>query len=178
MLITLAISAQLLAATPDSTPTPASPTLPLQGRARAVEVSEWYGRRLALHRWTTYATIPAFAFQWTAGRQLWDKGPLAPGWARTGHRVGAGTIGALFAINAVTGAWNLWDLRAQPVGRARRYAHAASMLTATAGFAYAGAKLSVEAKTDVSKREQHRTVALSSTALTLVGGLLMKVMDE
>jgi hypothetical protein len=175
MLIALAMTAQLLVATP---PADTVPPAPPQGRVKAVEVSDWYARRLTIHRVTSYALIPAFAFQWTAGVQIWDKGQAAPSWARTGHRIGAATIATAFTLNAVTGAWNLWDSRSTSEGRARRYLHTLSMLTAGAGFTWAGAKLSEEAENDRDKRALHRKVALSSMGITVVSGVLMKILND
>lgn len=168
MLTVLLLSAQVAVAIPSDTP----PPTPAQ-RVRAVEVSEWYNRRLTLHRRLSYTVIPLFAFQYAAGQQIWEKGAAAPTWARRGHRIGAATIGSVFLVNTVTGAWNLWDSRQVEEGRARRYLHAASMFVADAGFTWAGAKLSEEAERSLSKRRLHRTVALSSIALSITSGLIM-----
>jgi hypothetical protein len=168
MITALLLTAQLLVAAPSDTPPPA----PAQ-RVQAVEVSEWYGRRLTLHRRLSYTVIPLFAFQYAAGDQIWEKGARAPAWARRGHRIGAATIGSVFLVNTVTGAWNLWDSRHVEEGRTRRYLHAASMLVADAGFTWAGAVLSEQAETSLSKRKLHRTVALSSIALSVTSGLIM-----
>lgn len=176
MLSVLGLTAQLLVAAPaDTLP---STGLPPQQRPKAVEVSEWYERRLTLHRRLSYAIIPLFGFQWAAGQQIWDKGAGAPAWARNGHRVGAATIAGAFTVNVVTGAWNLWDSRAVQEGRERRNLHAISMLIASAGFTYAGAKLSEEAELDASKRTLHRNVALTSIAITVTSGLLMKFLND
>ena len=168
MISALLLSAQLAVTVPSDTPPP-SPA----GRVQAVEVSEWYGRRLTLHRRLSYTVIPLFGFQYAAGMQIWDKGAAAPTWARRGHRIGAATIGGVFLANTVTGAWNLWDSRHVEEGRARRYLHAASMLVADAGFTYAGAVLSEQAERSLQKRRLHRTVALSSMALSITSGLIM-----
>lgn len=169
MLTTLTLAAQLLVAVPTDTPAP-----PPRPRVKAIEVSDWYERRLTLHRRLSYATLPLFGFQLSAGWQIWEKGQNAPAWARTGHRVGAAAIAGVFTINTVTGVWNLWDSRAVTEGRARRYLHATSMLIADAGFTYAGAVLSEQAENDPGKRDLHRTVALSSMAIALTSGLIMK----
>ena len=174
MLIAFAVTAQLLAATPTDTVPPA----PTQGRVKAVEVTEWYARRLTIHRYTSYAMIPTFAFQWAAGQQIWTKGKEAPAWARTGHRIGAATVATAFTINAVTGVWNLWDSRHTSEGRARRYIHTLSMLTASAGFTWAGAKLSEEAENDRDKRALHRKVALTSMGITAASGILMRILND
>src|SRR5437868_11892565 len=168
MLIPLAIVAQLsvasLAPAPLDTPTPRRP------RAKAVEVSDWYSRRLTLHRQLSYATIPIFTFQYLAGRQIWDLGPNAPSWALTGHRIGATTLAGIFTVNTVTGVWNLWDSRSTEQGQALRYVHAVSMLAADAGFTWAGKYLSEKAENDIEARRLHRKVALTSIGLTVASG--------
>lgn len=169
MLTVLSLTAQLIAAVPSDTPPPAT-----RPRVKAVEVSEWYSRRLTLHRRLAYTTLPLFAFQFAAGDQIWEKGPQAPAWARKGHRIGAATIATVFTVNTVTGVWNLWDSRGVEEGRARRYLHATTMLLADAGFTYAGAFLSEQAETDLDKRELHKKVALSSIVVALGSGIIMR----
>src|SRR4051812_16069705 len=39
-------------------------------RPRSVEVSDWYARRLTIHRYVSYSVLPVFAFQYAAGTQL------------------------------------------------------------------------------------------------------------
>jgi hypothetical protein len=171
MLVALAIAAQVAAAAPVDTPPP-------RPRPQAVEVSEWYERRLTLHRRLSYATVPLFAFQYMAGREIWEKGGGAPGWARTGHRVGATAIAGVFTANVVTGVWNYMDSRSVEEGRALRTFHGLSMLAATAGFTWAGAVLSEQAETDPDKRRLHRTVALTSIGITVTSGVLMRVLNR
>lgn len=175
MLTVLGLTAQLLTAVPSDTPPPPPSLRP---RVKAIEVSEWYDRRLTLHRRLSYSVIPLFGFQYAAGRQIWSKGPDAPQWARRGHRIGAATLAGVFTVNTVTGVWNLWDSRSVEEGRTRRYLHATSMLLADAGFTWAGAKLSEEAETSIDKRKLHRTVALSSIGLSLTSALIMKVTNK
>jgi hypothetical protein len=169
MIAVLGLTAQLLTAVPSDTPPPA----PAAPRSRAVEVSDWYNRRLTIHRWLSIGTLPLFGFQYAAGSQVWDKGSAAPAWARRGHRVGAATLAGVFTVNTVTGVWNLVESRHVEEGRTRRYLHAASMLVADAGFTYAGAVLSEQAERSSEKRRLHRTVALSSMGITVTSGLLM-----
>src|SRR4029078_5164915 len=90
---------------------------PRTRRPRAIEVSDWYSRRLTIHRYVAYATVPVFALQWIAGDQLFNKGAGAPTWAKTTHRVGATTLAGMFTVNTVTGVWNWWDSRALAKGR-------------------------------------------------------------
>ena len=147
-------------------------------RPRAVEISEWYGRRLTIHRTLSYAVIPIFGAQWAAGERIYKYGNTAPGWAKTTHRAGATALAGIFTVNTVTGLWNLWDSRSTPNGRGLRTFHALSMLAADAGFTYAGVKLSKDAETDFNKRREHRTIALSSMAVTVVSGLAMKLYNK
>ena len=147
-------------------------------RRHAVEVSEWYSRRLTIHRYVAYATVPVFALQWAAGDQLYKKSSTAPTWAKTMHRVGATSLAGMFTVNTVTGAWNWWETRSQAPGRPLRTLHALAMLSADAAFTYAGAKLSNEAETSATKRREHRTVALSAMGVTVVSGLAMKLFNR
>lgn len=147
-------------------------------RRKVIEVSDWYSRRLTIHRYVAYATIPVFTAQYFAGDQLFKKGAGAPTWAKTTHRVGATSLAAMFTVNTVTGVWNWWDSRSAPQGRALRTLHALSMLAADGAFTYAGAKLSNEAETDKDKRALHRTIALSAIGLTAASGIAMKLMNR
>lgn len=157
---------------------PAVPVDSPHHRPKVVEVSDWYARRLAIHRWVAYGTIPVFAAQWVAGKQLWDKSRDAPTWAKTTHRVGATMLAGMFTINTVTGAWNWWDSRSVSKGRALRTIHALSMITADAAFTYAGARLSNEAETSLDKRRLHRTIALSAMGLTVVSETAMAIFNR
>ena len=147
-------------------------------RPRAIEVSDWYSRRLTVHRDLSYSVIPIFTVQWIAGEQIYREGRDAPTWAKTTHRAGATALAGIFTVNTVTGLWNLWDSRSVPQGRGLRTFHALSMLAADAGFTYAGVKLAKEAETDFDKRRQHRTIALSSMAVTVVSGVAMKLLNK
>ena len=147
-------------------------------RPRVVEVGEWYSRRLTIHRWVAYSTIPVFGLQWAAGTQLYNHGADAPTWAKTSHRVGATALAGMFTLNTITGAWNWWDSRSVHQGRALRTVHALTMLGADAAFTYAGAKLSNEAETSSDKRQLHRTIALSAMGVTVVSEIAMKLWNR
>jgi hypothetical protein len=158
-----------------------SPALPdSQGRPRpkAVEMSDWYSRRLTIHRYVAYATIPVFALQYAAGEKLYNKSKAAPTWAKTMHRVGATSLAGMFTVNTVTGAWNWWDSRSAAQGRVLRTVHALTMLAADGAFTYAGAKLSNEAENSAAKRKEHRTIALSAMGVTIVSGVAMKLWNR
>jgi hypothetical protein len=184
----LALVLQLAAAAPDSTRL--SPTVVLAGqsqdttqqRRRAVEISEWYGRRLAIHRTLSYVMVPVFAAQYVAGSKLYDAeqagGTPAPSWARPVHQAGAATVAGIFGVNTVTGVWNLWDSRHTEEKRWLRLSHAVVMLGADAAFAYTGIKLSQEAENSAEKRKQHRQVALYAIGASTASGLVMKIFNR
>ncbi len=142
-------------------------------RPKIVEVSDWYSRRLTIHRYVFYATIPVFAVQWAAGKELLDKSRAAPTWAKTFHRVGATALAGMFTVNTVTGAWNWWDSRAVTQGRLLRTIHALTMLGVDAAFTYTGATLSNEAETSEQKRREHVNVALYGIGVTAISGTAM-----
>ena len=149
----------------------------IRRRRKTVELSEWYSRRLTVHRYVAYGTIPVFALQWAAGDQLYTKGASAPTWAKSMHRVGATALAGMFTVNTVTGVWNWWDSRAAP-GLALRTIHALTMLGTDAAFTYAGAKLSNEAENSADKRRLHHQVALVSIGVTVVSGVGMKILNR
>lgn len=167
-----------LAAPMRDTAMDAADTVPRHRRRKTVDVSEWYSRRLTIHRYVAFATLPVFAVQYAAGQQLFAKSRDAPTWAKTTHRVGATLLAGMFTVNTVTGLWNLWDSRSVPDKRVLRTIHALTMLTADAGFTYAGAKLSNEAETSLQKRREHRTIALSCMGLTMGSAFMMKLFNH
>jgi hypothetical protein len=142
-------------------------------RRKSIEVSDWYERRLRIHRYGAYATLPLFVFQAAAGNELYHKGSGADGWARNGHRVGATALATVFSVNTVTGLWNLWDSRAVPQGRTRRTIHTLLMLASDAGFAYAGIKLSEDAEQSAEARRKHRNTAYTSMGIAVTGAGMM-----
>jgi hypothetical protein len=147
-------------------------------RRRAVEVSEWYSRRLTVHRYVAYATIPVFALQYAAGNELFTKGAGAPTWAKTMHRVGATMLAGMFTVNTVTGAWNWWDSRSAPQGRIFRTVHALTMIGTDFAFSYTGAKLSKEAENSDEKRKLHHKVAMWSIGVSVASETAMKLFNR
>lgn len=144
-------------------------------RRKSIQVSDWYERRLRIHRYLAYTTIPLYAFQAIAGNQLFQESSGAPEWAKTGHRVGATALAAVFTVNTVTGLWNLWDSRSVPQGRTRRTIHTILMLASDAGFTYAGVRLSEQAENSLDKRKQHRNLAYASMGVAIAGSGMMLI---
>lgn len=141
------------------------------GRPRVVEYSDWYARRLTIHRIGSYAMLPLFGAEYLLGQRLIN-GTNVPGWVKPAHVAVAYGVGALFVTNTVTGLWNAWDARHDPADRTRRYLHAALMLGADAGFAYTGT-IAGDAKRSLAGRDRHRNAALISMGISTAGTALM-----
>lgn len=141
-------------------------------RRRAVRLSDAYVFRLKVHKVSSYAMLPMFAFEYVAGDQLFKKSSGAPQWAKDYHGVVAGGIAALFGINTLTGGLNWWETRKQSSGLAWRTTHASLMLLADAGFMTAGL-LADQAENSADRRSLHRSVAVSSMSLATISYLMM-----
>lgn len=151
--------------------------LPLRSEAAAlpvtrgrVDYSEWYYRRLDIHRWGSYAMLPLFIAQYAAGTQL-EKGG-EDNWAEDVHPLLAGGVAVLFASNTVTGVWNLWEGRQDPNDRKRRFLHAGLMLLADAGFVATGI-LADQAEDNGSGAGTHKTVAIASMSVATLSWAIM-----
>ena len=107
------------APTPSSTATPTTPASP----STAMPATRSCRCLPRSTRWAADPQRPA------------DRRPASSG-TRSAHRVVAGALGVLFAVNTVTGVWNLIEARNDPAGRTRRNLHALGMLLADAGFLY------------------------------------------
>ncbi len=138
-----------------------------------VEYSDWYGRRLAVHRTLSWAMIPLFAVSYWTGEKLYADGRInSPAYIRALHPYAATGASVVFGVNTVTGLWNLWDARHDPEGRTRRIIHSVLFMIADGGFAYAGS-IGKQARDDGDIRDRHRTIALSSMGVSYVGMMIM-----
>jgi hypothetical protein len=143
-------------------------------RAKATVLSDAYDTRLTIHRWASYATLPIFGAQAIIGQRLYDaenKGTTTQG-LRDTHTAIAVALGALFAVNTVTGTLNWWETRHQEKGRTWRTIHAALMLAADAGFAYT-ASIGENGRYDYQARDRHRTAAEISAGTALISYIMM-----
>lgn len=179
---------QPLAAPPAAAPLVLSPAIMTPAsadtgarRPRAIEYSNFYSVRLTIHRYASYATLPLFVAEYALGRSLYNTPPDSVSRSvRSAHGLVAAGIDGLFGLNTVTGAWNLWDSRKDPAGRARRYVHAALMLISDAGFVATGAlapsrRQELAGTIDPNRRSLHRTVAVASMSTALAGYLMMLI---
>jgi hypothetical protein len=137
-----------------------------------VEYSDAYFTRLTIHRWASYLTVPLFASQYIVGQKLMNGDRSLRGV----HGVLAASVAGLFAVNTITGGWNLIEARKDPEGRTRRTVHAVLMLLADAGFVATGATASERedgywrGPTNINR---HRNIALVSMGTALVSYAIM-----
>jgi hypothetical protein len=139
-------------------------------RRHAIEYSDWYDKRLTIHRIGSYTMLPLFGAEYVLGNQLMHDNTSSG--MKGAHVAVATGIGALFTVNTVTGLWNLWDSRSDPAGRTRRTIHAISMLASDAGFVWAGA-IGGNAKFSNDNARYHRNVALGSIGVATIGTAMM-----
>jgi hypothetical protein len=151
-------------------------------RRRASVQSEWYGRRLTIHRYGSYVMLPLFIAQYTLGNRLIGQKEdlfagrrLTPidGSLRNSHRAVAGGVAALFLVNTTTGLWNLLAIHGEPEGRKLRTVHALTMLASDAGFVTTGILGARASDSGVSEAHTHRAVALTSFGVATAGASLM-----
>ena len=112
--------------------------------------------------------LPLMATEGILGQSLYSDPSSGK---KDAHLAVATGIGALFAVNSVTGVWNLVEARKDPVHRGRRLAHGLLLLGADAGF-LATAALGPEDDDDRS-RSTHRAVAFTSIGMATAGYLIM-----
>ncbi len=149
-------------------------------RPKAVRYSDMYYTRLKVHQIASYLTVPLFVAQYLSGQALWNN-PDSHGLARDAHGPLAASVAGLFAVNTVTGVWNMWDARKDPSGRTRRWVHGISMLVADAGFVVVGATAPDDDEgggSHSSGARTHRNVAIGSMGLALSSYLMMLIWKD
>ena len=148
-------------------------TLPRRRRA-AIEYSDWYYRRLQIHRWGSWVELPVFATEYWLGNKLISRDETPASWVKPTHATVALALGGLFTVNTVTGLWNLYDSRKDTEQRALVWSHSGLMLAADAGFGLTGL-LADKAGGTTADANRHRNAALTSMGLATAGTLLMWV---
>jgi hypothetical protein len=137
----------------------------------AFEYSDAYRTRAKIHKIASFTTLPLFATEVALGQSVYSSPSDAK---RNAHiAVGTGIVG-LFAVNTVTGVWNLWDARKDPNNRKLRLLHGILMLAADAGFVATTAAAPGQHDFNFSDaRTTHRAVALTSIGIGTAGYLIM-----
>jgi len=151
-------------------------------RPKAIRYSDMYYTRLRVHQIASYLTVPLFVAQYLSGQALWNN-PDSHGLARDAHGPLAASVAGLFAVNTVTGVWNMWDARKDPNGRTRRWVHGLSMLVADAGFVVVGATApdredALNTSGHTSGARTHRNVAIGSMGLALSSYVMMLIWKD
>ena len=146
--------------------------------AAAVEHSEAYEIRKKVHKYASFATLPLFATEVWLGQSLYNT-PSNLGSKRAAHGiVGAGIVG-LFAVNTVTGAWNMFgEDRKDPKGRTLRLVHGLLMMAADVGFVATtrsgpNSRSPRQALTFETNKVTHRNLAIASISVATTGYLVM-----
>jgi hypothetical protein len=152
-------------------------------RARAFEYSDGYRTRLKIHKYASFATLPLFAAQVAVGQKLYNGNGSDS--TRSLHGGLAVATAALFAVNTVTGIWNLSEGRKDPNHRTKRMVHGILMAVADAGFVATGVMTpSHEGGDDFefgggggggTSQSTHRAVALTSMGVATVAYLMMLI---
>jgi hypothetical protein len=143
---------------------------------QAFEYSDAYRLRARIHKVSSLATLPLFATEGVIGQSLYSK---PTGGKKDAHLAVATGIGALFAVNTVTGVWNLIEARKDANHRKRRLLHGLLMLGADAGFVTTAALApETEHGTVAGSRGAHRAAAFTSIGLATTGYLVMLLGDH
>lgn len=157
-----------------------SPTDDAQ-RARpvVVEYSDAYRLRRKIHMYASIATLPLFGAELVLGQNMYNNTPSDQSSKRGLHAaIGAGIMG-LFAVNTVTGAWNLFgEGRKDPHGRTLRLVHGLLMMVSDAGMVATtmsgpNSRSFRHALTYETDKVRHRNLAIFSIGTGTVGYLLM-----
>ncbi len=142
--------------------------------AAAIEHSDAYQTRAKIHKYASFATLPLFAAEVALGQSLDGSNDSKKG----AHAVvGAGIVG-LFAVNTVTGAWNLFgEGRQEKEGRTLRLVHGLLMMAADVGFLATTASAPSTGRngalTFEANRTTHRNLAIASVSVGTAGYLMM-----
>lgn len=137
----------------------------------ATEYSDAYRLRAKIHKVSSFATLPLFGTEAVLGQSLYSNSTSSK---RDAHLAVAAGIGALFAVNTVTGVWNLVEGRKDPNKRGLRMLHGILMLSSDAGFlATAALGPSSEHGEVEGSRSAHRAMAFTSISLASAGYLIM-----
>jgi hypothetical protein len=145
----------------------------------AVDYGHAYDVRAKIHKYASYSMLPMFGAQVVVGQKLrneLDSGEDTHGGLKTAHTALATGIVGLFAVNSVTGVWNLVQSRNDQNQRGLRLAHSLMMLGADAGFvATAMITPNEHEHGGPFSNGPHRTIALTSMGVATASYLIMLI---
>jgi hypothetical protein len=139
----------------------------------AFEYSDGYKTRAKIHKYAAVATLPLFASEFYLGQSIYN----TPSDSRKNAHIAIGTgIMGLYAVQTVTGVWNLVEGNRDPNGHKRRLIHGILMLASGAGFAVT--PMTAPGERDFFEfgrrnASTHRAVALTSIGIGTAGYLMM-----
>lgn len=145
-------------------------------RPVAIQYSDGHYTRAKIHKYASFATLPLFITEYALGQSLYNDPQSLSSSKRGVHgAVGAGLIG-LFAVNSVTGVWNLMDSREAP-GHTKRMVHGIMMLVAEGGLIASAASAPGHGRGDLinfdANKATHRNIAVFSIGVGTAGYLFM-----
>ncbi len=168
---------------PPDTPADAAPSADEAQRPRrpvAVEYSDAYRKRLKIHKYASFAMLPLFGAELALGQSLYNSSANV-GAKRAAHGfIGAGIVG-LFAVDTVTGAWNMFgESRKDPNHRTLKLVHGLLMMAADVGFLATEAsgpnsRSARHALTFETDKVTHRNIAIASMSVATFSYLLMLI---
>jgi len=149
---------------------------PQDTRPVAIEYSDAHETRAKIHKYASWATLPLLGAEFWLGQKLYDDPNSLTSNLRGVHgAVGAGLIG-FFAVQSVTGMWNLLEARSAP-GHTKRLVHGLIMLASEGGLVAAAATAPGHSRTDLinfdANRSLHRNIAVVSIGVGAGGYLFM-----
>jgi len=161
-----------------SPPADAGQTAP-SAHPAAVTYSNGYQVRAKIHKVASFATLPLFGAEFALGQSMYNNSTNSDTRRGLHGAIGTGIV-SLFAVNSVTGVWNMIEDRKNPTEHhTRRLIHGILMLTANAGFLATAATGPHESHRGIltgvssSNKALHRDLAIGSIGVGSVGYTLM-----
>lgn len=155
----------------------AAPDQEQTARPKAIEYSDAYETRAKIHKYASYATLPLIGTEVLLGQHLYND-PYSRTSSYRGAHIAVGTaITGLFAVNTVTGVWNLWEGWKDPNHRTLRLVHGLLMLGSDAGFlaAYGTGPGGRNLVNFDNNKSTHRTIAFTSMGVAAGSYLMMLI---
>jgi len=146
-------------------------------RPTAIEYSEGYETRAKIHKVASFATLPLIGTEAILGQSLYND-PYSRTSAKRGAHIAVGTaITGLFAVNSVTGVWNMVESWHDPHHQVLRRIHGFTMLGADAGFfaAYGTGPGGRHLVDFDSQKSTHRTVVFTTMSVATASYLMMLI---
>jgi hypothetical protein len=146
-------------------------------RPTAIEYSEGYETRAKIHKYASFATLPLIGTEAFLGQSLYNDPYSRTSAKRNAHIVVGTAITGLFAVNTVTGVWNLVESRHDPNHRTLRLLHGITMIGADVGFlaAYGTGPGGRDLVNFDSQKSTHRAVVFTTMGIATASYLMMLI---